>query len=94
MAEFRITIACTRMEFDLQCFRCQKVIQPLPQYFYYKLSIPAYPSSFDVKLDTLTNIMLSEGSNLVVDIDFYDRYDNIIGVELNETFSSAVSVQL
>jgi hypothetical protein len=47
-----------------------------------------------VKLDSLTNIMLSEGSNLVVDIDFYDRYDNIIGVELNETFSNAVSVQL
>jgi hypothetical protein len=38
--------------------------------------------------------MLSKGSNLVVDIDFYDRYDNIIGVELNETFSNAVSVQL
>jgi hypothetical protein len=47
-----------------------------------------------VKLDSLTNIMLSKGSNLVVDIDFYDRYDNIIGVELNETFSNAVSVQL
>lgn len=47
-----------------------------------------------MKLDSLTNIMISEGSNLVVDIDFYDRYDNIIGVELNETFSNAVSVQL
>ena len=47
-----------------------------------------------MKLDSLTNIMLSKGSNLVVDIDFYDRYDNIIGVELNETFSNAVSVQL
>lgn len=26
VAEFKITISCTRIEFDLQCFRCQKVI--------------------------------------------------------------------
>ena len=26
VADFRITISCTRIEFDLQCFRCQKVI--------------------------------------------------------------------
>lgn len=44
VAEFKITISCIRMEFDLQCFRCQKLIQPLTKYFYYKVSMPAYPS--------------------------------------------------
>ena len=30
----------------------------------------------------------------MVDIDFYDRYDNIISAEINDTFSNAVLVQL
>ncbi len=56
--------------------------------------MPAYPSAYDIKLDSLSNIMLHRGSNLAVDIDFYDRYDNIIGVELNDTLANAVTVQL
>jgi hypothetical protein len=27
-----------------------------------------------------------------VDVDFYDRYDNVISTELNQTFSDAVNV--
>jgi hypothetical protein len=29
-----------------------------------------------------------------VDVEFYDRYDNVISTELNQTFSDAVNVQL
>lgn len=54
--------------------------------------MPAYPSNFDIKLDSAQNIVLHKGSNLVVDIDFYDRYDNLVAVELNETLASAINV--
>jgi hypothetical protein len=54
--------------------------------------MPAYPSSFDVSLDDKSLITLGQGSNLAVDVDFYDRYDNVISTELNQTFSDAVNV--
>lgn len=54
--------------------------------------MPAYPSQFDVSLDDKTLITLAQGTNLAVDVEFYDRYDNVISTELNQTFSDAVNV--
>lgn len=42
----------------------------------------------------MNSLILAQGSNLAVDIEFYDRYDNIVHTELNDTFLSAVNVQL
>jgi hypothetical protein len=57
--------------------------------------MPAYPSSFDVSLDDKSVITLAQGANLAVDVDFYDRYDNVItSTELNSTFFDAVNAQL
>ena len=56
--------------------------------------MPAYPSQFDVSLDDKSLITFAQGTNLAVDVEFYDRYDNVISTELNQTFSDAVNVQL
>ncbi len=69
------------MKFDIPCFRCQKIIKALPNYLYYQLSIPAFPSSLDIPLDR--EVMFYAGSNLVIDITFYDRFDNIMETELS-----------
>ena len=36
------------------------------------MTIPAYPSTFDMTLDQ--NLMIKQGNNLVVDMNYYDRY--------------------
>jgi len=37
--------------------------------------------------------MIARGSNLAVDVVFYDRYDNIISTELSDTFFNEVRAQ-
>lgn len=80
VADFKISISCTRSKFDIPCFRCQKIIKALPNYLYYLLSIPAFPSTLDVPLDR--EVMFYAGNNFVIDITFYDRFDNIMENEI------------
>ena len=56
----------------------------MQSFFYYKASIPAFPSQFDIPLDGPQPVVLPQGSNLAVDVTFYDRYDNMITTELSE----------
>jgi hypothetical protein len=70
------------------------LILPLPQYFYYKMVIPAYPSQFDITLEDKGYVMLPQGSSLVIDITFFDRYDNKIETtELSDSMFNDVKGQ-
>ncbi len=61
-------------------------------YFSYKITIPAFPSRYDISLDDKSAIMLPQGSSLAVDITFYDRFDNVIQTELTESQFSDVKM--
>jgi len=76
-----ISITCSSISFSLVCYRCQKLIHALPTYLYYLLKIPAYPSQFTESFNQ--TISYYEDSNIVIDITFYDRYDNVLEIEQN-----------
>lgn len=41
--------------------------------------MPAYPSTFTVPVDT--QVVLTQSQNLVLDLAFYDRFDNLVQVD-------------
>ena len=80
VATFRPIATCLDTTYQMVCEPCQRIIKPLAETFFSTsiIAIPGANANSYTDISYLTQMEITRGFNLVIDVRFQDRYNNLV----------------